>query len=559
MSRINDNRTKSYGKNTISKYKSEQVILVIKKLLLSNDFETTLYFFTELHASGKFDDIWFVIFDIMLEHIHILNYQLPFFLYNKYRKYEHLSKELKGNKLEIRNIAEMRKDLFHIVRILTFSPKENIVKYIPKSYYSVKEDAYDSLGNVFTEQFIPKLSILKEVTNSPSSREITHAIRNFKKTLIKILKNNSLYDRMREKETIFFWLSRIIVNSFDNSNIVGYPNSVNLYQNYNRDDYDQYIMQLWNIILLSSKSNEFLFNQIGSLYQMYIICSKNKKKYDTTFLNRFIISSILYFTDKPNRQNPILQKLFNKEVDHRSIHLFYANIQEAITNETQRMDYIELKKKSDIAKEQKKLEKKMQRELKKKSKKKSRGKKNIELKPIDHRLQVDESFQEKQSKIIEQRKEKLNFLISNSKYDIDNPESIPMIQNNDERERDIIMVEQQQNQINKIQKLKELKRIEKEIQEEQINNYELETEFSEINSSSQKQINKLMFINDEVLPDIFRLITFEGDIIEDSIDNTIEDTIDSIATNPIQNIHKIETKNKKNNNIDQSITNIQKI
>ena len=559
MSRINDNRTKSYGKNTISKYKSEQVILVIKKLLLSNDFETTLYFFTELHASGKFDDIWFVIFDIMLEHIHILNYQLPFFLYNKYRKYEHLSKELKGNKLEIRNIAEMRKDLFHIVRILTFSPKENIVKYIPKSYYSVKEDSYDSLGNVFTEHFIPKLSILKEVTNSPDSKEISHAIKNFKNTLIKILKNNSLFDRMREKETIFFWLSRIIVNSFDNSNIVGYPNSINLYQNYDRNDYEQFIMKLWNIILLSSKSNEFLFNQIGSLYQMYIICSKNKKKYDTTFLNRFIISSILYFTDKPNRQNPILQKLFNKEVDHRSIHLFYANIQEAITNETQRMDYIELKKKSDIAKEQKKLEKKMQRELKKKSKKKSRGKKNIELKPIDHRLQVDESFQEKQSKIIEQRKEKLNFLISNSKYDIDNPESIPMIQNNDERERDIIMVEQQQNQINKIQKLKELKRIEKEIQEEQINNYELETEFSEINSSSQKQINKLMFINDEVLPDIFRLITFEGDIIEDSIDNTIEDTIDSIATNPIQNIHKIETKNKKNNNIDQSITNIQKI
>jgi len=536
MSRIHDNRTKSYGKNTISKYKTEFVILVIKKLLLSNDFETTLYFFTELHASGKFDDIWFVIFDIMLEHIHILNYQLPFFLYNKYRKYEHLSKELKGNKLEIRNIAEMRKDLFHIVRILTFSPKENVVKYIPKSYYSVKEDAYDSLGNVFTEQFIPKLSILKEVTNSPNSKEISHAIKNFKNTLIKILKNNSLFDRMREKETIFFWLSRIIVNSFDNSNIVGYPNSVNLYQNYNRDDYDQYIMKLWNIILLSSKSNDFLFNQIGSLYQMYIICSKNKKKYDTTFLNRFIISSILYFTDKPNRQNPILQNLFNKKVDHRPIHSFYANIQEAITNDTQRMDYIELKKKTDIAKEQKKLEKKMQRESKKKSRKKSR-KKNPELKPSDSRLQINETFQEKQSKIVEKQKEKLDFLINHSKYDIDNPESIPMLQNHDERERDIIMVEQQQNQINKIQKLKELKRIEQEIQEEQFNNYELETEFSEMNSSSQKQTNKLMFINDEVLPDIFRLITFRDDIIEDVREDIIENN------DNVPDTHKIQTKN----------------
>ena len=538
MSRIRDNKKKPYGKITISKYKTDFVILVIKKLLLNNDFETTLYFFTELHASGKFDDMWFVIFDIMLEHIHILNYQLPFFLYNKYKKYEHLYKELKGNKLEIRNIAEMRKDLFHIVRILTFSPKENIIKYIPKSYYSVKEDSYDSLGTVFTEHFVPNLSILKEVTNSPNTKEINYAIKNFKNTLIKILKNNSLFDRMREKETIFFWLSRIIVSSFDNSNIVGYPNSVNLYQNYDRDDYDQFIMKLWNIILLSSKSNSFLFNQIGSLYQMYIICSKNKKKYDTTFLNRFIIISILYFTDQPNKQNPILENLFNKRVDHRPIHSFYANIQEAITNDVQRIDYIELKKKTDIAKEKKKLEKKMERESRKQSRKKSRKKKVIESKPSDSRLQIDETFQEKQSKIVEKRKEKLDFLITNSKYDINNPEAIPMIQDYDERERDILMVEQQQNQINKIQKLKELKRIEQEIQEEQFNNYELETEFTEMNSSSQKQTDKLMFINDEVLPDIFRLITFRDDIIEDIIEDDVDDNTNA------NYIHIIQTKKK---------------
>jgi hypothetical protein len=342
-------------------------------------------------------------------------------------------------------------------------------------------------------------------------------------------------------------LSRIIVSSFDNSNIVGYPNSVNLYQNYDRDDYDQFIMKLWNIILLSSKSNSFLFNQIGSLYQMYIICSKNKKKYDTTFLNRFIIISILYFTDKPNKQNPILENLFNKRVDHRPIHSFYANIQEAITNDTQRIDYIELKKKTDIAKEKKKLEKKMQRESRKQSRKKSRKKKVVELKPSDSRLQIDKFFQEKQSKIVEKRKEKLDFLINNSKYDINNPESIPMIQGYDERERDILMVEQQQNQINKIQKLKELKRIEQEIQEEQFNNYELETEFSEINSSSQKQTNKLMFINDEVLPDIFRLITFREDIIEDArediIEDNVDDNVDDNVNDNVINTHKIQTKN----------------
>jgi len=180
----------------------------------------------------------------------------------------------------------------------------------------------------------------------------------------------------------------------------------------------------------------------------------------------------------------------------------------------------------------------MQRESRKQSRKKSRKKKVAELKPSDSRLQVNETFQEKQSKIVEKQKEKLDFLINHSKYDIDNPESIPMLQNYDERERDIIMVEQQQNQINKIHRLKELKRIEQEIQEEQYNNYELETEFSEINSSSQKQTNKLMFINDEVLPDIFRLITFCDDRIEDIIENTE----DNNYTNQVNNTHKVETK-----------------
>ena len=64
---------------------------------------------------------------------------------------------------------------------------------------------------------------------------------------------------------------------------------------------------------------------------------------------------------------------------------------------------------------------------------------------------------------------------------------------------------------------------------------ELETQFSEMNSSSQKQ--KLMFINDEVLPDIFRLITFH----EDNIDETTGDNNE--INNQANETHKIRTKN----------------
>ena len=97
-----------------------------------------------------------------------------------------LINKINGKKLDIRNISEMREDLFHIVRILTFSPKEDLSKYIPKSYYSINEDSYDILGNVFNEKFIPKLSILKEVTSSPDDREIRVSIKQFKFCIVKI-------------------------------------------------------------------------------------------------------------------------------------------------------------------------------------------------------------------------------------------------------------------------------------------------------------------------------------------------------------------------------------
>ena len=79
MSRIIDEKTRPYGKKTISKYKKETILIVLKKMLMANNFESSLYFATELHASGNFEDLWQVIFDITLEQIHILNFKLPVF------------------------------------------------------------------------------------------------------------------------------------------------------------------------------------------------------------------------------------------------------------------------------------------------------------------------------------------------------------------------------------------------------------------------------------------------------------------------------------------------
>jgi len=511
MSIIVDNKTKTYGKITISKYKKSQVIDVLNKIILTNNFDMCLYFFTELHASGNYDDIWNIIFKTMLNNIHILNYRLPFFLCKKYNRYEYFlnSSKMKGKKLDIRNISEMRADLFHIVRILTFSPKEDLSKYIPKCYYSTNEDSYDVLGNVFNEKFIPKLSILKEVTNSPDNREIKVSMKQFKYCIVKILKSKSLYDRMREKDGAFFWLSRIITYSFQSSNIVGYPNNIGLYNSYDINDYDNFIMQIWNILLLSSKVDKLIFKQIGSLYKLFVISSKDKKN-NITFLNNFVILALLYLTDRPIRQNKILDRLY-EEKDHRSIHMYYANIQNAISNGTQRVDYIQINKKSD------KVNQKSYKSKKTKSRKKKERKERID----DKRLQLKPDIILKCNAISEKEKKKLEEKI-NIRYDTSNLNILPNIQNETERENDIKIVDEEQKQLYIIENEKFQQKIKDEIQEERYTNYEQET-----SSLTPYKKNKLFFIKDDSIPNIFRLITFKeespkNDNIIDLLNKNIE-------------------------------------
>lgn len=518
MSIIVDNKTKTYGKITISKYKKSHVIEILNKIILKNNFDLCLYFFTELHASGNHDDIWNIIFKTMLNNIHILNYKLPLFLCKKYNKYEYFlnSNKINGKKLDIRNISEMREDLFHIVRILTFSPKEDLSKYIPKSYYSINEDSYDILGNVFNEKFIPKLSILKEVTSSPDDREIRVSIKQFKFCIVKILKCKSLYDRMREKDGAFFWLSRIITYSFQSSNIVGYPNNIGLYNGYDRNDYDNFIMQIWNILLLSSKVDKSIFQQIGSLYKLFLISSKNKKN-NVTFLNNFVILALMYLTDRPVRHNPILDRLYEK-IDHRSIHMYYANIQNAIGNGTQRVDYIQINKKSDkVNKKSDKVNQKSYKSKKTRSRKKKERKERID----DKRLQLKPDIILKCNAISEKEKKKLEEKI-NIRYDTSNLNILPNIQNETERENDIKIVDEEQKQLYIIENEKFQQKIKDEIQEDIYNNYEQET-----SSLTPYKKNKLFFIKDDSIPNIFRLITFKeespkNDSIIDLLNKNIE-------------------------------------
>ena len=526
MSKIIDDRTKPYGKKTISKYNKETILIVLKKMILATDFESSLYFATELHASGNFEDLWRVLLDIVLEKIHILNFKLPLFLYSKYSRYDYFVKQFKGSqKIELRNVGEMREDLYYIIRILTYSPKEDLNRYIPKSYYSVNEDSYDILGNVFSEKYVPEMSILREVTDAKNN-DVDKSIAHFKKSLIRIIKSNALYDRMREKETLFFWLSRIISNSYQSSNIVGYPNNVSLYTEYNESDYEQFSMKLWNIIILTSKINKEIFRQVGALYKLFTSCLKNKKC-DPNYLNRFLIISILYLTDRPKQENIILDKLFNK-VNHKSIHRLYANIKEAIKNGTERIDYIEVKRKEDKYKKIKDPKKR----------RKARRKRKQEL--MDARLRIDPVIEEKQ--IEQDTKKEIEFVSKiETQFNTINPDKLPNIQNLEERDRELEIIDIEQKKLEKQEEIIKQRQFEKEILEERDELYE-----KDICTPRNSNKRELSYFKDDTLPEMFRFLPYADESLSESEEEP-PNGLDYIRDNNTNNevLKSITTRNIK--------------
>ena len=123
--------------------------------------------------------------------------------------------------------------------------------------------------------------------------------------------------------------------------------------------------------------------------------------------------------------------------------------------------------------------------------------------------------------ISEKEKKKLEEKI-NIRYDTSNLNILPNIQNETERENDIKIVDEEQKQLYIIENEKFQQKIKDEIQEDIYNNYEQET-----SSLTPYKKNKLFFIKDDSIPNIFRLITFKeespkNDNIIDLLNKNIE-------------------------------------
>ena len=299
---IIDGKKRSYNRITISKYKKKNAINALYKSILSKNINNSLYFVSELHASGNNNDLWYIFLNIYNNYIHILNFNLPNFLLRKYKKYKCFVKMYNKDKLKylinLRNEAELRKDLYQICYVLIHSPHKDISHFIPN---------------------VKKFTLDVQVSIDYAFNQIEQSIK------IKLLQHIPNYDNIDSKMNTFLHLYNIV-----EQNII----------HMNDNMYITIMENFWNIILRNTEHEKILFKQIRSIYEIFIIYSKYKK-YNSCNLNNSLYIALLYIFDLQQSYNIIIEDCY-KNKDHTKFNVFYHNIQHSINNDIRRYDYIDL-------------------------------------------------------------------------------------------------------------------------------------------------------------------------------------------------------------------------
>ena len=317
-SNIIDNK-KSYGKKTISKYTLDKIYKVIVNHFLNNDAKNVLYFVTELHASGKFDTLWNILFYISFKYIHILNPYLPFTLFKLYNKYLLIVQYYTDNnmkKIDLRNSQEYREILWKISKILSYSPKSLVNNFIPNQYLDTEKDMYDLIGNVFDDK-IPEKKMLEYTINLNNSDDILFYINEFKKCLNELYINKS--NDINVRNNLYYWLGKIINTGSIKSILVGYPYNVSLYHKVTNNNNIEPLLIIWNLYLNLTKKNKILFKQIVSLYKIFNNLRTQKKNLNPNILKYLLINTSLYFTNDINWENSNILNIYKNIGNYKKI------------------------------------------------------------------------------------------------------------------------------------------------------------------------------------------------------------------------------------------------
>lgn len=350
---IIDNDRKSFGSKSISGYKKLYLLKSFEKSLISRDYYHSLYFGFEILCSGYFNDLWSIIFLFYIQHIHILNPDLPFLLIQKYQYFKKIEKKLKEkkiNKIKIRNLFQIQNDLIFIIKNLINTKNKHISYFIKQQYNN-----QSSYKNIEKRYILIIFKRFKLLLNKLINNKIT-----FTQTTTDVL--NEFFD-------VF---GKLMVIDCKNPLLVDYPFHINIYH-HDKDDKNFISISniFWNTILSNSKFKKSIFKQIGCVYKILdtnLIQKLEKESY-------IYVCSTLFFIYKLN----IINHINVSKDDFKIIKNFYENIQVGLNNKTRRLDFIEISNKNEKKNKKGKITKYKQTVIKPQKKKISE---KVDLKDI---------------------------------------------------------------------------------------------------------------------------------------------------------------------------------
>jgi hypothetical protein len=337
----------SYSKKTILDNEYEIQLIQLKHAIDSRNIDKSIKLGIELHCSGKFKELWNIIFTYILKQIHIIDDKLIKKLYIKRARYLDAKKQI-HQKIALRNVNILRKDLIDLLGYITLLPKRDIFQYIPTHYYYHEYNQNSSLMNYGKLSDTDKYYVQEVINNSNVKEGMTNAIKEVEYQ-IRLIKESETVDVRESMDKLFYWIGFILSYTPGNNDYKQFlSNDINEVKQISKN---KYIWIIWNILIKYSKETEY-YKTICYLYQMF-----NDKTDENTHLYLVIACMTYYLKLKLNKEK---RKKITMEVQEYLLKAdeLYGDIQK----------YIDKKKKDKEEKKKEREERKKEREIRKKEK-----------------------------------------------------------------------------------------------------------------------------------------------------------------------------------------------
>lgn len=390
----------SYSKKSILDNDIKRQIEEFKHGIDSRNIDKSINIGIELHCSGKFKELWDILLRYHIQYIHIIDKELIIKLYIKYKRYIEAKKRI-HQKIALRNINILRKDIVELIGLITLIPKRDIYQYIPGHYYYHEYNkntnllSYNKLSN-YDKYYV------QEVINENNVNEgMMNALKEIELKIKELLNSDINYNVNESIEKLIYWVGFILSYTPGNNDHSQFLDT-NI-KELKKMRKTKYVWILWNILLKYSKDTEN-YKMICSLYNFF---SENTTEHTHLYLVVACLSFYLKLNLNNNRKKEIYRHVYEKVIDVDNL---YQQIQ----------DYIDNKNKEKKKKEEEKEKRRKENELKKKIKEKEKeNKKELERIKSGNRMFEDIMYILPKQKVDINKKVKININIENEINNID--------------------------------------------------------------------------------------------------------------------------------------------